>query len=307
MADKPESGGGSVWGDVFLFIGIFFLFFIIWVASGGPARPISFAGPYLRPITSPGTSAEAYGNANAVPAFTTGISIGGWGAQVSSGGVSGSSASSKFASLLPDPYGAKETNEDKEYVTVTAYGNVSTAGWKLVSQKTGRGAPLPQGASIPQSGRVNVLAPIELSAGDTMIVVSGRSPVGVSFRENKCTGYFEERQDFRPPLTQACPTSYEEYDRFYEGDDDSCLSYLATIPYCSTDTDTSSNVSSSCEDFAEEYLNYAGCVDAHEDDSDFVSRTWRVYLGQSDELWRKDGETILLLDAENKVVSQLSY
>jgi len=312
MADKPAGGGGggSVWGDVFLFLGIFLLFFVIWVASGGPSRPISFAGPYLRPISGPGTGAEAYGDPNAYPGFSTGITIGGWGAGVSSGGggVTGSSGSASSVSLIPDSYGAKETNEDKEYLTLTATANVSTAGWKLVSQKTGKGAALPQGAEVPQSGRVNMLAPIELRAGDTMIIVSGRSPVGVSFRENMCTGYFEERQDFRPPLTQACPTSYQEFDRYYDdNDDEECLAYIRTIPYCAAETRAPSNVSGSCEAFAEDYLNYNGCVDAHEDDSGFAGRTWRVFLGARDELWRKDGETILLLDSQGKVVSQFTY
>jgi hypothetical protein len=313
MADKPEVGGGrSVTSDLFMFLGIFLLFFLIWVAGGGPNRPLSFSGPYLRPITSPGSGAEAYGNPN-YPGFTTGITIGGWGATISSGGSGtttfsgGSSSLSRLVSLIPDSYGPKETDEDREYLTITASAEVSTEGWKLVSQKTGKGAPIPEGAQVPRSGSVNILSPITLKAGESMIVVTGRSPVGVSFKENRCTGYFEERQDFRPPLTQSCPTSYEEYDRFYEDDDDECLSYLATIPYCSTDTDASSAISSSCEDFAEEYLNYAGCVDAHEDDSDFSGRTWRVFLGKSDDLWRKDGETILLLDAGGKLVGSLSY
>jgi hypothetical protein len=306
MADKPSGGGGGVATDFFMFLGIFLLFFLVWVASGGPSRPISFAGPYLHPITGPGTSAEAYGNQNLGQGFSTGISLGGWGGSVSTGGGSGNSASASKAALVPDPYGAKESDEDKEYLTLNASANVSTAGWRIVSQKTGKGAYLPQGAEIPQSGRVNMLASIQLAAGDTMIIVSGRSPVGVSFRENKCTGYFEERQDFRPPLTQACPTSYQEYDRFYEDDDDeACLAYIRTIPYCATDTE--GDARASCEEFVEDYLNYDGCVAAHEDDSDFRGRTWRVFLGQKDELWRKDGETILLLDAEGKVVSQFSY
>lgn len=308
MADHSEGGGGggSPMSDLLLFVGIFLLFFLVWVAGGGPSRPISFAGPYLRPISGPGTGAEAYGDPGAYGGFSTGISIGGWGANITA--PAGSSESARLASLVPDPYGAKESDEDQEYVTLIASGDVSTEGWKLVSQKTGKGALFPQGATVPQAGRVNVLSPIQLSAGDTVTIVTGRSPIGMSFRENKCTGYFEERQDFRPPLPQSCPTSYQELDRFYDGDDEeACLSYARTVPYCSSAASAPSNVSSSCEEFVEDYLNYEGCVDAHENDSDFRGRTWRVFLGSRDELWRKDGETILLLDAQGKVVSQLSY
>ncbi len=309
MAEKSE-GGGGVGGDLFLFVGIFLLFFVIWVAGGGPNRPISFAGPYLRPISGPGQTAEAYGDPSGYAGFSTGISIGGFGANISSGGTGGTyapgaSGNASLVSLVPDPYGAKETDEDKEYLTLNAYGSVPTAGWKLVSKKTGRGVPFPQAAELPQSGRVNVLSPITFEAGDTAIIVSGRSPIGISFKENKCTGYFEERQDFRPPLTQACPTAYQEYERFYDDEDERCLAYLRTIPYCASEA--SGSASASCEAFAQDYLNYNGCVDAHENDSDFEGRTWRLFLGQGSELWQKSGETVLLLDAEGKVVSEFSY
>ncbi len=140
-----------------------------------------------------------------------------------------------------------------------------------------------------------------------MIVSTGRSPVGVSFRENMCTGYFEERQDFRPPLLESCPTPYQEYTRFYDDEDDECEQYVRSIPYCSTDTDVPSNVSGSCEDFVEEYISYDGCIEAHEGDENFHGRTWRVFLGKSDELWANSKETILLLDASGKVIDAFSY
>ncbi len=312
MADKPApSGGGG--SDLWLFVGILLLFFVVWAASGGPSRPISFAGPYLRPISGPGSGAEAYGDPNAHAGFTTGINIGGWGGTISTGSTGsanntlGTSESASKVSFVPDPTGARESDEDKEYVTLSVAANVSTAGWKLVSQKTGKSAVFPQGTTIPRSGRVNDLGSIQLTGGETVTIVTGRSPLGISFRENKCIGYFEERQDFKPPLPLSCPTAYQEYDRFYDDEDEECLSYIRTIPYCSSDTDVPSSVSNSCEAFVDDYLNYGGCVDAHKNDSDFAGRTWRVYLGKSDELWRKEGETILLLDASGKVVTQFSY
>ena len=43
--------------DVFLFIGILVIFcFIVWVASGGPSRPLSFSGPSITPTTGIVTS-----------------------------------------------------------------------------------------------------------------------------------------------------------------------------------------------------------------------------------------------------------
>ena len=142
-----------------------------------------------------------------------------------------------------------------------------------------------------------------------MIVTTGRSPVGISFKENKCAGYFEENQDFNPSLQTNCPTASQEFSRFYNGEDDkgTCVAYVRSIPYCATETRASNNVSSSCENFVEKHLNYNGCVDTHKADPDFLGSTWRVFLGQREELWRSNRETITLLDGQNKVIDSITY
>lgn len=309
---EASGGGGGMMNDLFLFVGIVMLVFVVWASTGGPTRPISFQGPYLNPITEPGTNAEAYGERGGFGGATSGISIGGYGVNVSLGeGTAGPSSSSGNVQFLRDTSGAKETDVDEEYVTIfvspSAGGAISTAGWKLVRKETGQGAAFPQGAEVPQSGRVNVLSPTELLPGDTAIIVSGRSPVGVSFRENKCTGYFEERQNFRPPLSLSCPTPYQEYALHTDGDEGVCATFIRSIPYCETGSDTRGNPGGFCEEFVEEYLHYSGCVDAHEEDSSFKSSTWRIFLGKSDELWKSKNETILLLDKDGAVIDSLSY
>jgi hypothetical protein len=186
---------------------------------------------------------------------------------------------------------------------------VSTAGWKLVSKDSGNSVGFPQGTETPRSGRINTLAPITLRPGEQAIITTGRSPVGVSFRENKCTGYFEEHQDFHPALSMNCPTPSQEFSRFYDDGDstDTCATYVRSIPYCSTETKATGNISSSCEQFVEQYLSYNSCLDAHQKDSDFNGFAWRLFLGKGEELWKKEGETITLLDADNKVIDSITY
>ena len=318
MASETGGGGSSVGSDFFFFLGILVLFFFLWLASGGPSRPISFSGPYLHPITTTGTTSQAYGDPGSYQGISSGISIGGWGGSVTTGSggntaIKNPSSFSGNVSLMRDSSGATNKDEDAEYVVLSvsplAPSSVSTAGWKLVSQKTGKGAGFPQGAETPKSGRVNALSAITLKPGDTATILSGRSPVGVSFRENKCTGYFEERQDFKPSLAMSCPTPNQEYTARYDEDDedDECASFVRSIPYCSTETDIPSNVSGSCERFVEEVLTYNGCLEAHEDDPGFYSNAWRVFLGSNDELWRQKDETILLLDAQGKTIDAFSY
>lgn len=300
-------------GDLFFFLGILILFFVVWVASGGPSRPISFAGPYLNPITTTGTTAQPYGNPNAWTPVVSTISLSPGG--VSASGYTGpnASAASGKVTLSRNLSGVGATDPEEEYVILTAGyggGSVSLAGWKLVNADSGEGGALPQGAEVPSSGRVNELAPLTLSSGEEAIVVTGRSPIGLSFRENKCIGYLEDRQDFAPALPMQCPTPYEEFKRFYRDSDDEdydrCERYMYTLPYCAVDTDVPSDVPNSCEAFVEKALSYNGCVAAHKGDEGFAGRTWRLFLGKRDELWDRRG-TILLLDAENKVVDSVSY
>ncbi len=294
--------------DGVFFLGILILFFVVWVASGGPSRPISFAGPYLNPITTSGTTAQPYGDPAKFSSINSTVTVGPNGVDTTS-----NSPSAGTVTLSHDLSGVTSTDPSSEYIAISVAAgsgaSVSTAGWKLVSKANNAAAALPQGTEVANSGRVNTLSPITLRPGEQAIVTTGRSPVGISFRENKCTGYFEEHQDFHPSLMMSCPTPSQEFSRFYTGDDtnDRCINYVRSIAYCSTEVYGDPDTSSSCEDFVEEHLNYNSCVAAHKGDADFSGTVWRVFLGQRNELWRRDRETITLLDAQNRVIDSISY
>ena len=296
-------------GELFGFIGILILIFVLWISTGGPSRPISFSGPYLNPIKTTGTTAQPYGDPSKFSSINSNITVGVSGVDV----TAGTSAFSGEIAFSSDYYGATQTNPEKEYVVITlspgTTRTISTAGWKIISRESGNKGAFPQGAEIPRSGRVNTLAPLLLHAGDKIIIMTGRSPVGVSFRENKCTGYLEEHQDFHPSLSQNCPTPSEEFSRYYRGGDTdgTCATYINSIPYCATETSLYGTISSSCENFVEDHLNYNSCVDAHKNDADFKTNTWRVFLEKHSELWRASRETITLLDANNKVIDSIMY
>ncbi len=292
------------------YLAILGLFFVLWLVGGGPTNPISFSGPYLNPITGPGQTAQPYGDASqygsvngTIGVNPSGVSFFGNGSSKDASPHAGSVTVSRNIS------GTSASDPKSEYVTI-AYSSrsgtsLSTAGWKLVSPSGS--ASFPQGADVPQSGRVNTLTPITLAPGDQAIIVTGRSPIGISFRENQCTGYLEENQDFRPALTQSCPTAWEEYDRRFDGNDEVCRRFVQTVPYCSSETDLPDNASRACHAFAEEYLDYNGCVAAHRNEDRFRSSTWRIFLGKSEELWPRSNGTITLLDADGKVIDSLSY
>lgn len=207
----------------------------------------------------------------------------------------------------------REEDVSREYIALeAAYENtapVSLSGWSLRSAVTGEHAPLSSAASIFWMGAVNTLDPISLSPGHTVLVASVASPVGASFRENKCTGYLEQFQSFAPPLSLRCPTPTEEVLLSVENLQDfgpECITALSYIPTCEFPREVP-DVTSQCRTHLQTVLSYNGCVGRHSSRTDFLESTWRLFLGSPQELWGNSHDAIQLLDAEGRVVDVYLY
>src|SRR3989344_2077555 len=101
---------------------------------------------------------------------------------------------------------ATESATAHEYLELDAregISAVSLTGWSLQSMVSGVRIPIPGAATPFIIGIVNQLPPVVLAPGQTALVVTGASPVGVSFRENRCTGFLEQVQSFDPALANA--------------------------------------------------------------------------------------------------------
>lgn len=316
--------------DAWFFIGVFVFIFLIWVATGGPLHPIAFTGPRL---AQPG--ALGGGTYLQLPRAPYGIG----GSNISlPGSSSGESVPSGRDSVPPpsslggatfgplSPYrnivkmrhyvsGADSLDPRNEYIEISVTQNagipVDISGWKLVSDVSGRIASIPKGTEVPIGGTVNAADDIILTSGTRAIVVSGGSPIGASFRENKCIGYFSTFQRFYPTLPQNCPTPSGELSTYYGPNyvrDFACVDYVKDkIKRCQVMLSPPVSVSNTCQNFMVKYLNYNGCLDAHRNDADFLGDTWRIYLGRSGSLWRADREVIKLLDINGKTVDAFSY
>lgn len=312
--------------DGVFFFGVIAFFFILWLSTGGPTKPISFAGPYITPITDVDSVQYGYGDGSYEGNSSGGGSV--WGNIMNiedtlSGLQRDSSEIRAFGEASPlrgqvtvSAAGTSATDPDLEYVTLYAAGtqSVDITGWRLVSGASGRGARIPEGASLPRSGRVNDTDRIVLNPGEEAIVVTGEAPKGVSFKENMCTGYFANNQTFYPSLQTQCPAPYDEFDRFFTGNelrDDKCYQRMQSTASCTTPDD--SGMSGPCIRLIDEYLTYNGCVEKHRYDSRFAGRTWRIYLeyenssGKSVELWKSSRDAVKLLDASGKTVDLYTY
>ncbi len=311
--------------DAWFFVGVFAFIFLIWIAIGGPTRPLAFTGPRL---AQPGVlGGGTYLSLPRAP-FTIGrsdISLLGssqGGGTVSNqalptitGGIFGSP--SVYRGLITMSHSVSDagsSNPTNESISIqTSYNSgipIDISGWTIMSEATGAASIIPKGTEVPTSGVVNAIQDIVLIPGKRAIIISGQSPIGASFRENKCIGYFSTFQKFSPSLPQNCPAPSDELVSFYGANyirDAACIDYVNRISRCQVVLSPPPSLSGACQAFLVKYLNYNGCVDAHKNDANFMGDTWRVYLGRSSSMFRTKHEIVKLLDKQGNTVDAFSY
>ncbi|NOY35518.1 MAG: hypothetical protein GXP44_01185 [bacterium] len=277
---------------------------IVWFYTGGPQRPSATSGPVLHePLKThqreirKETSEISEEVAKEAPKE-----------EVKTEEPTTESAY-KYKATLRAGYAAKRTDPRKEFVEIRAASRsekpLLISGWTLEG-KTGLDIKIGGASPLPYSGRLNREYPVFLNPGEKAVVVTGESPIGVSFRLNKCSGYLEQFQDFEPYIPKECPRPIDEDLPNNLGD--SCLDYLERLPRCEVPADLSAiPLSPACREYLGRKINYNACVDAHKRDPDFYKPEWRIYLGRGAELWRAKRETIILRDGNGKIIDWKSY
>ena len=209
---------------------------------------------------------------------------------------------------------AAESDPRTEYIGLTAAPSntspIDITNWSLQSAYTGIRTPIPLAASPFVAGVVNTVGPVYLNPGDTAVIVSGSSPVGVSFRENICSGYLGQLQQFTPELSHECPTpsdalavTPENLQRYGE----TCFNFLKNLSSCTFPTTLPSNISPNCSAYVVNTFSYNGCVGAHRTERPFALPSWRIYLNSATELWRNSHDVIRLLDTQGRTVDVVTY
>lgn len=320
--------------DAWFFIGVFVFIFLIWVATGGPIHPLAFSGPTLSaPQELGGGTYLSFPRAPFRVGDSSTVSLHGSSDGSNSRNPSGATGTNQPVPTFvggstfgeASPYrdiatmshyvsGAGSVNPRNESLEIRIGSNASApvdlSGWSLGSDASGNTTIIPKGTEVPTSGTVNAAQDIILTAGMQALVISGQSPIGASFRENKCIGYFSAYQNFSPSLPQNCPVPSDELSSFYGTGyirDAACIDYVNKLSRCQPVLSPPTTVSGTCQAFLVQYLNYNGCVTAHQSDTDFKSNVWRVYLGRTNAMWRSQHEIVKLLDAAGKTVDAFSY
>ena len=206
----------------------------------------------------------------------------------------------------------------REYITLfTNLGKtevVKITGWYLKSEISGYYAVI-DGASLLPFPFTKADSNTVLGQGDRVYLIKGFSPIGVSFRTNKCTGYFEEDRTFSPGLSLECPRPRDEKLPKFSSDydiNDECTKIIERIPRCSTiDSEFIRNlpdfVPSTCKSYLTTQINYNTCVAIHFSDTDFPGNEYRLYLNRFGTLWLKMHDTIILHDENGLIVDTITY
>ena len=287
--------------DLRTFILIMVILAFVWLFTGGPLRPSSKSGWFLNKPQEK--------EAQKIKEQTEEIL-----------GIKDSDKINDKSKVQSDNISletkrAKETNPDEEYVEIKAdkknKNAVKITGWKIKS-KTGLDIEIGQGAYYYYSDLASQpQEDIYLNPGEKAVIVSGRSPIGTSFKINKCLGYLEQFHEFIPDLNTDCPVLKNEELPSSLNNDDQCLDYIDQISACATIISipykNSIKLSSSCQSYVMENANYKSCSEKHKSDVDFYLPEWRIYLNRSEEMWKKKRETITLYDDKNNIIDSRSY
>ena len=224
----------------------------------------------------------------------------------------------------PSPHGGKiifldrtdnirESRPEYEYfilsVADTTPEPIDITGWKVFDQRGKTSYEIPNGKRLFGS-LDTVNQPIRVHGGDIIIVSSGRSPTGFSFRINKCSGFRSQFKQFIPSIKTKCPNPIDEFiaDGTTPYTDDRCYEAVRSLRECETVTELPSGVTVACRRFLENSMNEGGCIDLHRNDPDFFVSEWRVFLGSDRPLWRdRDRNILYLVDENDLLVATLLY
>lgn len=216
--------------------------------------------------------------------------------------------------IVQDVLGVRASEPHEEYVQIAVDYKTKTAiditGWSLESALTGTKVYLPGIASSFVMGTTNAAGSATLQPGGLAIVTTAQSPVGASFRENICSGYLDQFQEFHPQLGNECPSPSsvlpltEQNLRSYG---DTCFDAIAQLSSCRFPQDIPDTVTPACRAFLTDALSYNGCVSRNYTSRSFETNRWRMYLGGQSEIWRNSHDAIRLLDAQGRTVDVYVY
>ncbi len=202
----------------------------------------------------------------------------------------------------------REQNPNKEQITLVNKSNTSVniLGWSLTGRNNNKHV-LPTIAIKPFNPSNN---PIVLPPNVYLDIFTGMNPVSNlagGFRLNKCIGYLNNIYNINPPVNpDNCPLPSREdiepftfeCQKFMLQRTSNCKSDYSIVELQQADILNDAP----CIEYINKHLNYHGCVQDYQFDSNFYLNDWRLYLGYSRDIWQNLGESIVLRDQNDMLV-----
>lgn len=209
------------------------------------------------------------------------------------------------------------TDPDEEYLTMRyekdSGSDINISDWYVESYVTRERAGIPEGDRVLETWRRPEYVDIYLRPREEALLITGDSPIKVSFRENLCTGYLSAEKDFFPQLVNRCTSPIDElkdYGRI-RLDDDECYNFVESMGTCDIPSERrmqDADVDGRCESFIDMTFDYNSCVSNHKTDPFFTrDGYWYIYFDRDEDLWRGEREIIRLMDESGSVVDVLEY
>jgi len=232
------------------------------------------------------------------------------------GYIDASPVSWKFSVGLSSSYGEvkikkvniKNDNFRDDYIVLMSDNKetVNITGWVIKTNKSD--FKIPQAIKdLNNSFSIKEYSDIILNYKDEVIISMGTSPVGINFKVNKCSGYFNNSYDFYPSLKNDCPELKEsEYSHLKK----SCRDFIKDLDKCEMpDYSNNWNVSSDsqCVNFINSNFSYSKCYLNYHYDMDFLKSEWRVFINKSSDFFDNNNDRILLKDKSGMIVDEYEY
>ena len=191
---------------------------------------------------------------------------------------------------------------------------INITGWTLEG-KNGK-VTIPTGAekydpNNSSSWQQNIL----LKTNDKVYISSKESPFPfsqLSFRPNKCMGYYLSSKTFIISIPKNCPKPTPDSLSSYLSD--KCKSFISkeigTCEYPNPSEISEYNLYEDeyCINYLNATFNYPGCLSIYSNDSNFTSSQWHIYTDRYEkEIMDRFGDTVYLKDSNGLVVAKYCY
>lgn len=185
---------------------------------------------------------------------------------------------------------------------------INISGWKIKSN-LGRELEIPKAINIYNPSGPFTETDIYFESGNNLNIYSNTSAIGKNFRINQCIGYLENSYKFNPSLSLNCPPIYTRSEIItFAG---YCQNYIMSIGNCKLPNVDDYNSlpgtdqGNACRNFLNS-VSHGDCFQKHRNDSDFLSKEWRIWVNQNT-LLDPQHDRLLLFDKNNLLVSEYIY